>query len=104
MPCIDINPMLDALEKRICDQHKAIAQVYGAHQAGRSLWIRGLTEKLWMTDLLQVNGWNFIATETYEPSDEPIEIEIYPPIIPTELWRNIDTSPANGADIRRRPV
>ncbi len=104
MPCIDVNPMLDALEERVVDPRKVIAQVWGAGQAGCSLWIERLTEKLWMTDTLYFGMWGFVSVDNHEPTDGPIEIKIYPCIIPSGMYQNIKESPANGTTITRGPI
>lgn len=104
MPCTDMNAMLDALAVRVVDPRKIIAQVHGAGQVGTKLWISGLNEKLWISDTMYVGMWGFSCKQTYDPSEEPIEIEIHPAIIPSGNYRNIGESFANGASITRGPA
>lgn len=104
MPCIDINPMLDALEKRKVDPRKSIAQVQGSGQAGTTLRISHLNEKLWMADTLYVGMVGFVPLESYEPSEDPIEISIYPPMITSGMYQNMGRPFHNGECITRGPV
>jgi hypothetical protein len=107
MPCTEIGPMMEAISRRVVDPSKPIAQVHGAGQAGCSLWIRGLNEKLWISDTLYFGMWGFVVTATYEPSDDPTEIRIFPCIIPEGKYegkyQNIAESPADGTLITRGP-
>ena len=105
MPCTDIEPMRDALEKRIVIKRRAIAQVDGANQAGCTLRIRGLDEKLWVSDLLYIGMCGFTVRATYEPFDgKSQEISVHPCFIISGQYKNIDGSPPNGALIRRWPT
>lgn len=103
MPCTDINNMLDELGNRQVDQRKIIANVHGANQAGSSLWIKGLNEKLWMSDALFIGQCGFLSLDTHEPSTDPIEIRIHPPFIPSGVYQNVSRSPHNGDGITRGP-
>jgi hypothetical protein len=96
-----MGPMMNAIEEREVDPLKTIAFVAGANQEGNRIKIRGLNEKFWPSDCFYIGPNYFVSMHEYEPNEGTIEIEIHPPIIPSGLYRNVESSPKDGAEITR---
>lgn len=79
-----------------------IAQVHGAGQAGNRLIVRDLTERIEIGDFLFVGMWGFIPTVSCDPG-ELVELPIYPPMIPTGMYRNMESAFSNGELVTRWP-